>query len=423
VAARAQENRGIRSSDACGEISVPSTEWCGRIILPNLEAIWEMSTNTSQAQKIGLICASIVVTFLVLEFGVRLVRGKIFDTTLLSAGYGPVEEVKQAPRAQYDEFLGWVPNYGKRIGQEKRNRERRAPPATYTIIDGNVRSGGPDDLNSKASKTVLAMGDSFTFGEDVNDHETWPAQLEKFLGQKVVNGKIISHRVINGGVFNYGLDQIILRSERLVEKYKPDLLLVSIIPDDIVRCEMSVRMEPKPYFILNNGQLVLKNNPVPLSDGNERPKQLDLFRRYFGYSHLVDLVMRRINVYYWLNERIVLAERNQNKSIRNSSGEQISCALMERLSHLSKEHSLPTILVLQYSQYLKEKDIQKSREVLKCARKHGLKVLDLYNPLNRSKLNNPEQFYGLFVHHMTAKGNEFVAQHIYQFIREQRLLN
>jgi hypothetical protein len=29
VAARAQENRGIRSSDACGEISVPSTNGAG----------------------------------------------------------------------------------------------------------------------------------------------------------------------------------------------------------------------------------------------------------------------------------------------------------------------------------------------------------------------------------------------------------
>jgi hypothetical protein len=50
VAARAQENRGIRSSDACGEISVPSTEWCGRIIPPNLEAIWEM-LNKKQKEK------------------------------------------------------------------------------------------------------------------------------------------------------------------------------------------------------------------------------------------------------------------------------------------------------------------------------------------------------------------------------------
>ena len=43
----------------------------------------------------------------------------------------------------------------------------------------------------------MAVGDSFTFGDEVNDGQTWPAQLQQLTGR----------RVINGGVSGYGFDQ------------------------------------------------------------------------------------------------------------------------------------------------------------------------------------------------------------------------
>ena len=92
------------------------------------------------------------------------------------------------PKAQYDHTLGWVPNPGVRVIRG----------IQYTIIEGNIRSNGTTPSQSyQSNKTILAVGDSFTFGDEVNDHEAWPAQLEQLL----------SHHVINGGVFGYGLDQ------------------------------------------------------------------------------------------------------------------------------------------------------------------------------------------------------------------------
>src|SRR5580658_4271220 len=55
---------------------------------------------------------------------------------------------------------------------------------------------------------ILAVGDSYTFGEDVSDSETWPAYLQRLTGQ----------RVLNGGVSGYGFDQIVMRAELLAAK-------------------------------------------------------------------------------------------------------------------------------------------------------------------------------------------------------------
>src|SRR5262249_23022522 len=101
---------------------------------------------------------------------------------------------------------------------------------------------------------ILAVGDSYTWGEDVGDLDTWPAQLQRLMGR----------RVLNGGVTGYGFDQTVLRAEQLVERHKPAAVIVSFIADDIRRCEMR-RMwwHDKPWFALEHGRLALKGVPVP----------------------------------------------------------------------------------------------------------------------------------------------------------------
>lgn len=52
----------------------------------------------------------------------------------------------------------------------------------------------------------MAVGDSFTYGEYVGDLDAWPAQLQRLTGRSG----------LNGGVSGYGLDQIVVRAERLM---------------------------------------------------------------------------------------------------------------------------------------------------------------------------------------------------------------
>jgi len=48
---------------------------------------------------------------------------------------------------------------------------------------------------------ILVLGDSFTFGEDVSDDETYASALGRFLPEA---------EVLNFGVHGYGLDQMLL---------------------------------------------------------------------------------------------------------------------------------------------------------------------------------------------------------------------
>jgi lysophospholipase L1-like esterase len=89
--------------------------------------------------------------------------------------------------------------------------------ATITIR-GGVRVNA-NFTPTSANGAILAVGDSFVFGDQVSDSETWPAVLEKQLNR----------RVINGGVSNYGAAQAVLRAEQLLKADPYTLVILSIL--------------------------------------------------------------------------------------------------------------------------------------------------------------------------------------------------
>ena len=72
---------------------------------------------------------------------------------------------------------------------------------------------------TSANGAILAVGDSFVFGDQVSDGETWPAILERRLNR----------RVVNGGVSNYGAAQAVLRAEQLLKAEPYTLVILSIV--------------------------------------------------------------------------------------------------------------------------------------------------------------------------------------------------
>src|SRR5206468_11960945 len=95
----------------------------------------------------------------------------------------------------------------------------------------------PEDVANK--RPVVALGDSYTHGDEVTDAETWPAQLQGILHWPVVNA----------GVTAYGVDQTILRAERAVAELKPAAIVIGFIPDDLRRVEMRrVGGTEQPYL-------------------------------------------------------------------------------------------------------------------------------------------------------------------------------
>lgn len=84
-----------------------------------------------------------------------------------------------------DHDLGWAPNPGARVLATRKWSDSTLFRVTYTITDAGVRRTRGNPLGD----TWVFIGDSFTFGEGVEDHETLPARFSEQLGWKanVVN--------------------------------------------------------------------------------------------------------------------------------------------------------------------------------------------------------------------------------------------
>ena len=135
---------------------------------------------------------------------------------------------------------------------------RRVEAFENKTVSSNSRGlrGSSEHAYEKPPGTlrILTFGDSFTFGEEVSDDETWTYFLEKLLP---------GSEVINFGVHGYGHDQMLLYLREEGIKYHPDIVILGFVSEDMERNMLSFRDYAKPRFVLDGGRLVLTNTPVP----------------------------------------------------------------------------------------------------------------------------------------------------------------
>src|SRR5262249_10078893 len=79
---------------------------------------------------------------------------------------------------------------------------------------------------------ILTVGDSFTFGDEVSDDETWAYFLEKLLP---------GSEVLNFGVHGYGHDQMLLYLREEGIKYRPDIVILGFVSEDMRRNMLSFK--------------------------------------------------------------------------------------------------------------------------------------------------------------------------------------
>ena len=280
---------------------------------------------------------------------------------------------------EYDSTLGWVPRPGR--------YDYVWPGRTLHVLPNRIRSNGgvtPD------GPSILAVGDSFTFGDWVSDHETWPAYLELLL----------SARVYNGGVSSYGLDQTVLRAELLIPKLSPSLIVVSLIQDDIDRTTVSVRSNAaKPFFRHDErGNIYLDPAPLPAWSADRSARANWLFRSSALLRLLGGLTAPRVQ--------------------EHQQGIDVSCSLMLRLAALQERLSLPILVLAQ-----QEHNLERGRllPVQTCATAVGLEVIDTYPVLVESRRTSRSRFDSLFDAHMTPKGNALIASVVHDYLVGRKL--
>ena len=304
--------------------------------------------------------------------------------------------LQSAYPSEHHPTLGWVPKRGYE------GREDNVWNTRVSIDDRGFRNNGAP---RPPGRPILIVGDSFAFGDEVNDEDTIAARLEAHLGVPV----------INAGVFGYGIDQSVLRAEGLLDELSPTAVVLQAVRDDVVRAQMSVRTGvEKPYFLLSEGRLVLHN--VPTSPRRPVLDDLGLARRTLGYSYLVDWTMRAVGQ----SERWYLG-RWEERFVHDdlAAATEVGCRLVARLGAELRTRRVRGVFVAQYARHvlrLSPPDdpwIAPLARLVACAEDAGFAIVDTYVSMRPIADADPERYAKLYrAVHFSREGNEFVAKQI-----------
>ena len=167
----------------------------------------------------------------------------------------------------YDPSKGWMPKPNLRDVKVFNDK----------ILNTNSKGiRGKKDFpysKTKDKLRILILGDSFTFGDEVSDDETYAYYLQEMLPRT---------EVINMGVHGFGHDQMLILFKEEGIKYRPDIVLLGFLPLDMSRNILDFRDFAKPRFVLEWGELKLTGSPVSrpeeiLQWDWTRPRMIDLF--------------------------------------------------------------------------------------------------------------------------------------------------
>lgn len=291
----------------------------------------------------------------------------------------------------YDATLGWAPvagSSGTMLGKS----------LSFT---GEGARAHNTEVPKPTGPLILAFGDSMTEGFAVGDDETWPAALERLTGRPV----------LNGGVRGYGLDQMVLRAERLIPELKPSTVVLAFIADDISRTVLSVRdFRGKPYFVTDGEGLALRNVPVPEASF---PPEMEWLRNLLGHSHLFDRMMTRLGLRpYWTGREIGTG----------ADPFVISCRLMDRFAALAKRGRARVLVVALPEQgvFFDANAAAGQQEaltrVLGCAARAGLATLDTTLAFRRADVGREIDAYYTMMH-FTGRGADLAAREIAAALR------
>jgi hypothetical protein len=285
---------------------------------------------------------SIGATLLALELGARALTGSL-------TSWGPAAEVGAESVA--DPEVGYVPHGGLaarvREGFEVHTRQY------------GIRSNG-DQLPKRERPITLVVGDSFAFGDEVLDSEAWPAILERAIDAPVVNAALPG----------FGLDQAVLRAERLAPTIAPDRIVVSFIPHDVRRCAMSIWSgHAKPWFDVESGRL--RAHPMG------------------GYAAwrqaIAPTLSRSVLIDFLFHDAL---RRDGPDTFEHHRGDEVACLLLDRLATLGRERGATVLLLAQPQTPLPtdarypsdpgdpRSDAELASIVINCAERRHLPVVD-----------------------------------------------
>jgi hypothetical protein len=298
-----------------------------------------------------------------------------------------VDKFKSDTSLIYDDTLGWRPQ-----------ADWHGP--SYDTGAYGVRATNNAE-RAVAVGGILASGDSFTFGTDVGNAESWPAFLEAMTGTPV----------INAGAPGWGTDQIVMRAEQMIGAVGPQTLIVGFLWYDIGRAEESINFGAhKPYDTVEDGELVLHGVPVPRFAS--RADEIGVFRAILGHSYAIGWAAQRLGFERWAG----VPNAEHKRATPGGTGQKVTGLLMKRLKARAEAGRIRLMMVMQYSVGdFDRAQPQAALAVVGYVRELGIDAIDTWAALAEIHDSDPARFRSLFLiqetgwSHMSAAGNRLIA--------------
>ena len=327
----------------------------------------------------------------------RISKFKITDSTRIGFTENNIGITK------YDPNLGYVPNPGFKGFIAEWNSK-------YVSIDENgFRENVSDNTKIKFDNNlkILTVGTSFVFGDEVNNHETWSACLEREIKQKVYNG----------GVSAYGAAQAIKRASLVTQIHEIDTLIYSIYLNSAFRRDKNNFRSGWPRPAVVNIDTIVKYAEVPpvTSVGikyNPAKIQYPWIVTIFDHSKILTRVKKLFRIDF------TGMRRDEIHPDAASISEIINFAITE----FEKINVRKKIIVFQYKEGNMYEENQASsemqhvrEEVLSLTKQKNIQVVDPYKSLYMSSKDTSKK---LWTNHYTPLGNEIVCKEILKTIKK-----
>jgi len=290
---------------------------------------------------------------------------------------------------------------------------------------------------------ISAFGDSYTYCAGVKDNETWEEHLSMLLQENVYNF----------GVVAYGTDQAYLKFLSIFPKVRTPIAILGVYTENIKRIvnvyipfyyEKTGIKLTKPRFILKQGRLLLLSNPVRSSDEIRCLRNAYFLRRigqndfWFNRDKYPELKFPYLKILF--NKRIwleIIYSRNRNKinDIRSRPYANLwedagSTALMFKILESfianAKDYGAVPIIMILPSRWevigkFNHGEISiGEKKILDFCREHNILVFDSIGAL-ANRAHSANEIESFFNGHVSSKGNQIIAEVLYDFLRDHAL--
>ncbi len=321
----------------------------------------------------------------------RITKAKVYDNQV---GY----QEKNIGLTEYNELLGYQPKAGfsKNIVNDWGNKY-------LSINEKGYRSNGNTDLKIEKDRQnkILVVGDSFAFGDQVHDNETWPSCVES-------NTKRLT---LNAGVYGYGSAQAVRRAHLIQKNEIANTVILSIlIGSDFQRDQLKFRYGfPRPAVIIKDGVVSYADVPPIESVGTKwYPKDMGSLSWITEYSMLAAKLVIALDI----------DQSGMRRNEKHPNAATLNQIIEFTLTEFSKLEVENKFILLQYykAEFPKPTSVTlkiKNQTIL-FAQKKNITVIDTFSILEREQISGKEPIWD---GHHTAYGNILVCNEILKHLR------